>query len=219
MNYYTKRKILNLFFPVRCPICNSLIAENDRFCPECTEKITLYAGSLRIAGATESFAALEYNKTVLPAVHLLKSGRCGNSAYAFGACLADILRNNDIPGKIDIIVPVPLSEGSRRKRGYNQSFLIAEAVGAMINKPVRCAVCKIRETKEQKTLGRAGRSLNLKNAFQVAENISRKRILLIDDITTTGSTLSEIAILLRKNGAENVICAAVMKVEKKKTGT
>ena len=219
MNYYTKRKILNLFFPVRCPVCNELIAGNDRFCPECTEKITSYTGSFHLDGASESFAVFEYNKEVLPAVHLLKNGRCGNSAYAFGACLADVLKNNDISGKIDIIVPVPLSDSSRRKRGYNQTFLIAEAIGAEINKPVRCSVRKIRETKEQKTLNREERKLNLKNAFEVTENISGKRILLIDDITTTGSTLSEIAVLLRKNGAENVICSAVMKVEKKKTGT
>ncbi|MDE6835259.1 MAG: ComF family protein, partial [Ruminococcus sp.] len=156
------------------------------------------------------------NKEVLPAVHLLKDGICGNSAYTFGAYLAEVLKNNDISSKIDIIVPVPLSEVSRRKRGYNQSFLIAEVVGVELNKPVRCSVSKIRETEEQKTLSKAGRRLNLKNAFQVTENISGKRILLIDDITTTGTTLSEIAILLRKNGAENVICSAVMKVEKSK---
>ncbi|MDE5861409.1 MAG: ComF family protein [Ruminococcus sp.] len=219
MNYYTKRKILNLFFPVRCPVCNELIAGNDRFCPECTDKLTSYTGNFSIDGASESFAVFEYNKEVLPAVHLLKNGSCGNSAYAFGACLADVLKNNDISGKIDIIVPVPLSDSSRRKRGYNQSFLIAEAIGAEINKPVRSSVRKIRETKEQKTLSREERKLNLKNVFEVTENISGKRILLIDDITTTGSTLSEIAVLLRKNGAENVICSAVMKVEKKKTGT
>ncbi|MCM1315177.1 MAG: hypothetical protein NC205_03600 [Prevotella sp.] len=176
----------------------------------------MYTGNLRIAGASECFAALEYNRAVIPAVHLLKNGSCGNSAYAFGACLADVLKNNDISSKIDIIIPVPLSEGSRRKRGYNQSLLIAEAVGAEINKPVWCSVCKIRETKEQKTLSKAGRKLNLRNAFQVTENISGKRILLVDDITTTGSTLSEVAMLLRKNGAEDVICSAVMKVEKRK---
>lgn len=219
MDYYTKRKILNLFFPNRCPICEEIIAENERFCPECTEKIPLYTGNLRIAGASECFAVFVYDKAVMPAVHLLKNGRCENSAYAFGACLADVLKDNNISSKIDIIVPVPMSESSQRKRGYNQSFLIAEAVSAEINKPVRCSVCKIRETEEQKTLSREGRKLNLKDAFQVTENISGKRILLIDDITTTGSTLSEIAVLLRKNGAENVICSAVMKVEKKKTGT
>lgn len=219
MNYYTKRKILNLFFPSRCPVCDEIINVNDRFCPDCTEKITLYTGSFRISGASEYFSAFEYNKEIMPAVFLLKKGNCGNSAHAFGACLADVLKNNNISEKTDIIVPVPMSNESRHRRGYNQSELIAETVSAEINKPVKCIVRKIRETKEQKSLGRAGRKLNLRNAFQVTENIIGKRILLIDDICTTGSTLSEIAILFRKNGAEDVICATAMKVMKKKTDT
>ncbi|MDE6539622.1 MAG: double zinc ribbon domain-containing protein [Ruminococcus sp.] len=219
MNYYTKRKILNLFFPSRCPVCDEIINVNDRFCPDCTEKITSYTGSFRISGASEFFSAFEYNKEIMPAVFLLKKGNCGNSAHAFGACLADVLKNNNISEKTDIIVPVPMSDESRQRRGYNQSELIAETVSAEINKPVKCIVRKIRETKEQKSLGRAGRKLNLMNAFQVTENITRKRILLIDDICTTGSTLSEIAVLFRTNGAEDVICATAMKVMKKKTDT
>lgn len=219
MNYYTKRKILHLFFPNRCPLCSEIIGENDRFCPDCTGKITLYTGKFRISGATECFSALEYNKAVMPAVFLLKKGNCGNSAHAFGIYLADVLKNNHISEKIDIIVPVPMSKKSRRKRGYNQSELIAETVSAETGIPVRRAVQKIRDTKEQKTLGQAGRKLNLKGAFQLTEDISGKRILLIDDICTTGSTLSEIAMLCRKNGAEDVMCATAMKVAKKKTDT
>lgn len=219
MNYYTKRKILNLFFPSRCPVCDNIIDVNDCFCPECTKKITSYTENFRISGASECFSAFEYNKEIMPAVFLLKKGNCGNSAHAFGVCLADVLKNNNIPEKTDIIVPVPMSASSLRKRGYNQSELIAETVSAEINKPVRCIVQKIRETKEQKSLGKAGRRLNLTNAFQVTENITGKRILLIDDICTTGSTLSEIAVLLRKNGAEDIICATAMKVMKKKTDT
>lgn len=215
MDYYLKRKILNLFFPNRCPVCDDLINVNDRFCPECTDSLRPYTGSFRIAGASECFAALEYGKAVMPAVFLLKKGNCGNSAYAFGAYLADVLKNNDISDKIDIIVPVPMSKRSRRKRGYNQSELIAETVGAETGIPVKCIVRKVRDTKEQKTLGRAGRKLNLKDAFEITGNISGKRILLIDDICTTGSTLSEIAVMLRKNGAEDVLCAAAMKVVNK----
>ncbi|MDE6034878.1 MAG: ComF family protein [Ruminococcus sp.] len=219
MKYYTKRKILNLFFPVRCPVCSELIAGNDRFCIECTEKISRYDGRFSIPGASESYAVFVYDKAIFPAVHILKNGRCGNSAYAFGTYLADVLKSKGIPDRIDFIIPVPLSESSQRQRGYNQSVLIAEVVCAEINRPVRCSVRKIRETREQKTLDREERKINLKDAFQVTENVSGKKILLIDDITTTGSTLSEIALLLRKNGAENVICSAVMKVGKKKTGT
>ncbi|MCM1506166.1 MAG: ComF family protein [Ruminococcus flavefaciens] len=211
MDYYLKRKILNLFFPNRCPICDELINVNDCFCAECTDKLNSYKGSFKITGASECFSALIYDKAVKPAVFLLKKGNCGNSAHAFGVYLADVLRDNSIPEKVDIIVPVPMSESSRRKRGYNQSELIAETVGAETGLPVRCIIRKVRETKEQKSLGRAGRKLNLKNAFEITDDVSGKRILLIDDICTTGSTLSELAVLCRKNGAEDVFCAVAMK--------
>lgn len=215
MNYYLKRKILNLFFPNRCPVCGELINVNDRFCPECTDKLTPYTGSFRIAGATECFSALVYDKAVKSAVFLLKKGNCGNSAHAFGMYLADVLKNRSIPEKTDFIVPVPMSEQSKRRRGYNQSELIAEAVSAETGIPVRNVVRKVRNTKEQKKLGRAGRKINLKGAFEVTEEVSGKNILLLDDICTTGSTFSEIAVMLRKKGAVNIFCASAMKAIKK----
>ncbi|MDE5834180.1 MAG: double zinc ribbon domain-containing protein [Ruminococcus sp.] len=214
MDYFLKRKILNLFFPNRCPVCSELIKENDRFCPECTERLTLYTGSFRITGASECFSALVYDKSVKQAVFLLKKGNCGNADYAFGAYLADVLKNNNVPERVDFIVPVPMSKQSRRKRGYNQSELIAKAVSAETGIPVKCIVQKVRNTKEQKTLGRAGRIMNLKDAFEVDGDVTSKKILLLDDICTTGSTFSEIAVLLRKKGAEDVFCASAMKVVK-----
>ena len=218
MDYHFKRKILSLFFPDRCPVCNELINTDDRFCPECTDKLKIYDGSFRIAGVSEFCACFEYDRNIKPAVFLLKDGICGNSAYAFGSCLAETLENNGISKKTDIIVPVPLSVKSRRKRGYNQSELIAETVSAELNIPVCCAVRKVCDTKEQKSLGSAGRKLNLKNAFEVCshETVKGKKILLIDDICTTGSTFSEIVSLLRKNGAGEIFCASVCKVIIKK---
>lgn len=211
MNYFLKRKILNLFFPDRCPVCNELINVNDRFCPECTDKLTLYTESFSITGATECFAALVYDKAVKPAVFLLKKGGCGNADYAFGAYLADVLKDNHVPDRVNFIIPVPMSEQSRRKRGYNQAELIARAVSAETEIPVRNIVRKVRNTGEQKKLGKADRKLNLKDAFEVTGDVTGKNILLIDDICTTGSTFSEISILLRKNGAENVFCASACK--------
>lgn len=215
MDYFLKRKILNLFFPNRCPVCDELIKENDRFCPECADKLTLYNGSFKITGASECFSALVYDRSVKPAVFLLKKGNCGNADYAFGAYLADVLKDNNIPERVDFIVPVPMSKQSERRRGYNQAELIAKAVSAETGIPVRYIVRKVRNTKEQKTLGKAGRKINLKGAFEVNGDVSGKKILLVDDICTTGSTFSEIAILLRKYGAEKVFCASAMKVVKK----
>lgn len=175
----------------------------------------MYTGSFEIAGATKFFASLVYDKAVMPALFMLKNGECGNADYAFGEYLADVLKENNIQSEIDFIVPVPMTKQSFRKRGYNQAELISKVVSSEINMPVKSVLKKIYDTKEQKKLGRANRKLNVKNVFEVTEDISGKRILVVDDICTTGSTLSEIALLLRKNGAENVFCASVMKVIQK----
>ena len=84
MDYFLKRNVLNLFFPNRCPICNEIINTNDRFCPECTEKISLYNGNFNIDGATEFYASIVYSKAIMPALFMLKSGECGNSDYQKG---------------------------------------------------------------------------------------------------------------------------------------
>ncbi len=184
---------------------------DDRFCPECTDRLKIYNGNFEISGISKFCACFEYDDNIKPAVFLIKDGICGNSSHAFGSCLADVIRNNDISA--DIIVPVPLSLKSLRKRGYNQSELIAETVSTELDIPVCCAVRKVRETEEQKTLDSNGRKSNLKNAFAVltSETVREKRILLIDDVCTTGSTFYEIALVLKRNGAEEIFCASVCK--------
>ena len=212
MDYFLKRNVLNLFFPNRCPICNEIINTNDRFCPECTEKITLYNGNFNIDGATEFYASIVYSKAIMPALFMLKSGECGNSDYAFGEYLSDVLKDKNISDKVDFIVPVPMTKQSMRKRGYNQAELISKVVSVETGIPVKLIVKKVRNTEEQKKLGKTERKLNLKDSFEVNEDVSRKRILIIDDVCTTGSTFSEIAVILRKNGVKDVFCASAMKV-------
>lgn len=211
MDYYFKRKILHLFFPNRCPICQELINANDRFCIECTDKLKMYNRNFEISEVKKFFACFDYDDNIKPAIFQLKSGICGNSDYAFGSYLAEVLRNENI--STDIIVPVPLSLKSMRKRGYNQSELIAKILSIELNIPVCCAVRKIRETKEQKNLEVDERKSNLKDAFDVInpETVRGKRILLVDDICTTGSTFHEIALVLKRNGAEEIFCASVCK--------
>ncbi len=207
-----------MFFPNRCPVCKEIINADDRFCPECTDRLKIYNGSSEINGVDKFCACFEYNENIKPAVFLLKDGICGNSAHAFGSYLAKTIQNNGISQKTDIIIPVPLSVKSMHKRGYNQTELIAKTISAKLDIPVCCAVRKIRETEEQKTLDSYGRMSNLKNAFEVydSETVKDKNILLIDDVCTTGSTFSEIAIVLKESGAGNIFCASVCKATVKK---
>ncbi len=216
MNYFTKRRILQLFFPNRCPICGEFIGCNDTFCTDCSEKITVYNGSFSIENAESFTAAYVYNDSISSAVFLMKDGICGNADYALANGLAAALKENGISKSADIIIPVPLHPSSLRKRGFNQSELIGKELERILNiELVTDATEKVHSTSEQKTLSREQRMVNLKNSFAVTkpEKIQNKRVLLVDDVCTTGSTLSEIAGILLKSGAKTVHCAACCKTE------
>lgn len=211
MNEKLKRKILHLLFPTRCPLCGSFIGSMERFCDDCDGKLHRYNGNYYIRGAAGFTASFVYDKNIVPAIMLMKDGICGNADYALGNELADRLEDDGTAAKIDVIIPVPMHRSDERARGYNQSEVISRIIGKRFGIPVADgAVVKIRRTKQQKMLDRKTRMLNVKGAYVVRspETIFGKRILLVDDICTTGSTFAELTALILENGASEVRCAA-----------
>lgn len=214
MNYMLKKRLLALLYPTRCPVCRKVIFPHEDFCGECCGKLTEYSGNFRISGAELFIAPFEYDDNISPAILLLKRGVKGNAAYALGSAVAEKLENLGISRKIDVIVPVPLHEKDERERGFNQAELIAREVGRILNITVSTGIVeKIRKTNPQKTLTKRQRKINLKDAFEVVDSakIRDKCILLLDDVCTTGSTLSEITKLLKSKGAAAVYCAVCCK--------
>lgn len=210
------KRILHLLYPTRCPVCGSFININDKFCPECSKKLAPFTGAFAIDGAAGFYAAFVYDKNISPAVILMKKGICGNADYALGQALGEKLMECRLP-HIDGIIPVPLYSADRRRRGYNQAKLIARHVSKVINAPViKNAVIKHRATAQQKLLSGKERRENLKGAFCVKapELIKGKSLLILDDVCTTGSTLSELTKLLRSSGAKEIFCAACCKTDK-----
>lgn len=219
MKHKIIRRILHLVYPTRCPVCGDFIGYCDSFCEDCAEKLVPCNGTYNIDGAESYCAAYQYDSIISPAIIMLKNGVCGNSAYALGNALADKLKIECIADIPDLIIPVPVHISAKFRRGYNQSALIARQVGRRLNLKVRCdAVVKHRRTASQKSLSRTERLTNLKGAFSVrnAKIISGKNILLIDDVCTTGSTLSEVARLLKSYGAASVCCASCCKTPRSK---
>jgi ComF family protein len=109
--------------------------------------------------------------------------------------------------KIDVIIPVPLHPERLREREFNQSLLLADRIGRHLNIPVSCtALIRIAPAPPQTTLSRKERLHNLREAFSVPrpESLTGKRILLIDDVFTTGTTVQVCATTLRKAGAGHV---------------
>ena len=113
------------------------------------------------------------------------------------------------PRHFDLVVPVPLHPARLRERGFNQAELLAKILAQKINIPLGCALERIRYTTTQTALDRSERMENSHNAFRLRKNTDVRglRVLLIDDVLTTGSTLSECARVLKRAGANSVHAA------------
>ena len=149
-----------------------------------------------------------YDENISPAVFTLKD-KGGNAPYAFAIRISELIKKYLVSEHIDFIIPVPMYKSDKAKRGYNQCELIASEISHISGIPHKFnIVFKIRKTPHQKELSKNERKSNLKNAFALKnpEKISGKNIILIDDVCTTGSTLSEISRLLKNNGAGKIFC-------------
>ncbi len=205
--------LLSLLYPenVACIACGEEASVNaDGLCASCA------AGLLRCEAPhavrfTDGFTAgLIYTEEAARAIQRFKYG---DARYLAGF-LASFL---DIPEAWDIeaIVPVPLHKRRLNRRGYNQSALLAEALAARISVPVRPELLvRVRNTKTQTRLNMKQRARNLRGAFRALPEAKGMRLLLIDDVRTTGATLAECAQALRAAGASAVYACAACERER-----
>ena len=184
-----------------CPLCGRKTARSE-FCMECKAKPPVYA----IAASPfvyEGGAAL-----------LIKKFK-GGAGYLKNYLADKICKAiKDFP-EYDCIVCVPMTRRAKSRRGFNQSELLAKAVSERVGKPfIKGAVEKRRETSAQKELTRKERSKNLAGCFRVVkrEEVKGKRVLVVDDILTTGATAEEMAKALLKAGAKKVYLATAASV-------
>lgn len=214
MNYLLKKRLVALIYPTRCPVCRCVIFPLEDFCVNCRDNLRSYNGDFQISGAKLFTSAFEYDDNISPAIFQLKDGIKGNAPYALGKAIAERVIKLGISGKIDFIIPVPMYPDDKKKRGFNQSELIANQVGRILKIDVCTDIVeKILRTKPQKNLTKQQRKINLNDAFDIknAESVRCKRILLLDDVCTTGSTLTEITKLLKSKGANEVYCVSCCK--------
>ncbi len=214
------RLVISWLYPNICPCCEKYIDYNAAFCDECSIEIKPYDGSYVIKYADKFIAACFYEGIVESAVLRFKKTDCGNSYYAFAYRIAEVLREKGLSSATDLIVPIPLTKKKLSERGYNQTELMAKELRFMLNVPYENVLVKKSDTVEQKSLSASQRRENLRGVFTVspkAADIAGKRILLIDDVCTTGSTLSEASEVLKEAGAKTVIAAAFAKTIMKDT--
>ena len=205
---------LDLLFPPRCVFCRKFIRDSrDPVCPDCRKSLPYTSGGGEQHGDHFSVcvAPLYYEGNVRESLLRFKFRDATGYADVYGRMLADCIREN-LAGRYDLISWVPLSKGRLKERGYDQSMLLALSTALTLDDVAVSTLRKVREVEKQSTMGsEEKRRANIAAAYEVedAELIDGKRILLIDDIVTTGATLSECAGTLRDAGAKEVLCAAV----------
>lgn len=207
------RYLIHFVYPNRCPGCDAVIDYNDAYCKKCARRFAPYEKDFSIPNA-DAFAAFCVYKGLAKKVLLhFKHDSCGNTDYAFAHGIFEALSSRSLDGEIDVITYIPMLRSDLEKRGYNQAALIAWELRFLLKAPCAELLEKHRETREQKSLDGAERRRNVRDAFRVIdpETVRGKRVLLTDDLCTTGSTLSEAAGVLKEAGASKVIAAAYAK--------
>ena len=217
-------RLLDLFFPRRCPVCGELLPFGEEHCTcHSTEIRRVPDSACAHCGAGKDrctcslpgelqlgHIAAPFYYTGLARDELLElkfrgeKRRAGRLGREMAVCFAE--RFADV--QPDIVTYVPLFKTSERKRGFNQSALLAEQVASLLYLPCGSLLKKTRETEAQHTLGEQERKTNLKSAFALRGQVcvNGKTILLVDDIKTTGATLAECERTLLENGAAAVYC-------------
>lgn len=211
--------LLDLLFPPRCPFCQKLLAEGEAgLCSACQKNLPWLTGAEAEQKGEfyrRCVSPLRYQGEVRASIHRYKfKGRRGY-AGVYGALVAQCIADH-LAGEYDLITWVPLSARRRRKRGYDQAALLAGAAGRMLNVEAVPTLGKKRDTPAQSGLkGEARRRANVLGAYDVLNSVqvSGRRVLLVDDVLTTGATLSECARVLRTAGATQVVCATLARTQ------
>ena len=211
--------LLDLCFPPKCPFCRKVLPSRDiLLCDQCQKELPWNPPEIQPVNFTRGCVSpLFYRDNVRESVHRYKFG--GNSSYAaaYGLLMAQAVKDNwsDLP--FDTVTWVPLSSRRKRRRGYDQALLLAEEVSRQFSLPLLPTLNKVRHTPAQsKSADTRARKINVMEAYQVLPNtdLAGRRILLCDDVVTTGSTLEECARMLRMAGAEEVYAVTLARGKK-----
>ena len=224
--------ILQLLFPTRCPVCDGIVRPfGEKICLKCLPRLRVVTPpwcmkcGKKIQGDGElcndcrrkrhnfdrARTLYEY-PTAAPSIYRFKYK--GRQEYAeffgeeMGKYLGDFIRRMSP----DALIPVPLHRKKLSLRGYNQAACLARALGKSMHLPVdEKLVKRIRNTTPMKRLNPMERQNNLKKAFIIGRNDVKlyDRVILVDDIYTTGTTLDEIAALLKAHGVSEVYCVTL----------
>ena len=193
------------FFCVSCrtPFQNAFPLDADGRCALCR---------FGLRGFDAAYCFGSYEGVLRELIHLYKYGRIKTLARPLGALLAAALPRDE---RFDAVTPVPLHWRRQWQRGFNQSELLARAIARRRGVPVIHALKRARSTVAQAGLSNTGRRQNVAAAFRPRRTVEGKRILLVDDVMTTGSTAASCALALKRAGAAKVALLTVARVDRR----
>src|SRR4030095_10426407 len=224
---------VSLLYPARCTICGKTVRAGEYLCNGCEAKIVPivppfcqtcsepFGGSINTAFACANcahrtiyfdaaVAAYRGRGIVRDVIHEFKYNRQIHLRHLVARWLRAALDDERLRDhQFDVIVSVPLHSARQRDRGFNKASLLAELLSAHTSIPSKPLLKRIRYTTTQTALDRSERMENLHNAFRLRKNADVRglRVLLIDDVLTTGATLSDCARVLKRAGAISVHAA------------
>ena len=201
-----------LLFPPRCALCHRFLeAGEGRVCPECAalepEPIT---GALRGAHYKRWVSVFPYEDRLRDSILRYKFGGCRFYAGVYGPLLARAIRKG-LGADWDLLTYVPLSPLRRWRRGYDQTLLLAREAARALGTEAVPTLKKRNRRPQSRTFGQEARQRNIRGAFSPVDPdlVRGKRVLLIDDILTTGATLSEASRVRKQAGAKEILAATL----------
>lgn len=214
--------LLEYFFPPRCVFCNTILAVGAPIyiCRECAGRMEYFnncLNPLNLPRGIETYCdgmicVGRYNESLKNSLKRFKFSGKPSYYRAFGRLLAVKLQNTLQEDMLDIVIPVPLYKGREKQRGYNQAGLIAGYAAGILGKPLlENILVKVSDSKSQSMLSRNERMTNVEDLFSVKrpKAVKNKKILLVDDIITTGSTVNQCCKVLKQAGASSVVAGVI----------
>jgi ComF family protein len=219
---------LGFVFPPACRICRArlenggfICAQCEKlssrlqtpFCSACKQIISIEAGSpcpsCLKPTSMPVFALGVFDLHNRELIHRLKYYGDEPAGRFLGTALGKFVTGFNSKPACDAIVPVPLHWTRKWSRGFNQSLILARALSKTTGLPMLPALRRVKRTKDQTRLSRQERLANVRGAFRVVRDVKGKRLLLLDDVTTTGATLEECRRVLENAGASQISAAVV----------
>ncbi len=218
-------KLKIVLFTKRCRVCGEVVCFDEDYCEDCStlpvieKPICLKCGCRKAECVCKKYkreteykaviAPFYYKNSVSKGILNMKMNEMPRLSEFYGEAVASAVQSHYETEAFDFITFVPMRRSDLADRGFNQTQLIAEIVSQKCGIPLKAVLIKKRRTKKQKRQKASERFANMYNAFDIKKNadVVGKKILLIDDVKTTGSTLTSVSLTLRAYGAESVYCA------------